>query len=1168
MTSKVAGTHYHGSKLMAQVNVLRGKARRLYFSRAAMIWLSVVMLVGFTLLLVDIGLRREETGLRILFLVFWLLTALGAAAYWLRPAWCFAPTSLELAAWIERAQPEIGNRLTSAIQLADLPNDSDSLRFGSTQFREAVLNDWSAVSNQVDWRAYIKRRSWFQAGLLLVIALCVISAATVYRPDDFRLAAARLFAPWSKLPWPTVDQLQFSNLPTTVAAGQQLQLEIIDLSPPLPSDIELLVRATGDNQVPIAIACKNIGEVAVATLPDIEHSIEVRAVGGDDQRMRWHIINVVTPPRLSKYRFIVEPPEYTRRTTEELVGNRIQVLAGSRVTFRGTFAEPIQSVAVRANHSADTQTRQPMPGELEASGLSFQAAICDSNTVEGTLSFHFQVAASEDVVLQLPDVWNVDIVADKTPQVVLQSPDLNQLAPGGTLQIAGIANDDLGLTKCQLKWQVDNATAQIQELMLWESDEQSQRDLTINYTWTPTNEVTVPGNRITVWLEASDSSGQVGKSPPWSFDIRNSNDVLETIVRKQNELLEQIRNAAESERRNEQLVERTEQIIDQTQKVRQEELDALRNGVQMQLAINRQVSGEQQSIAATLQAISQQLRQNQLQESDTAQEIEQLIERIEAIHTETLQPATGELQSALTAASKSAEKGALSSSLMDALAKSKERLATASDKIAEIAEQLSQKETLRDVERELQQISSQQKTLRQETDSLEIRRLSGLSPAEFQAARAGLQSDQQGLARRLDELLKKSNRLAQEIGDDPNSLKIQLEKLTDGLIEHQVSGQMRTTAEQIASDRFADASDQQQQIISAIDRALQHLGSASPRTLAGKMQSLKPTSEQLNQLAAAQGDLANRLAQPDATQNFEELRNTQQRIQKDTSEQRTQREQNGDLSLANQLKQAEEFQQQAAGAEQPQQAELAARQAAQALADAADESEQRLEELQAAAAEQQLQQLAASLSQLIQQQRPLVDRLTQAAQHSNVELADDQRTEFEKDLRNIASRQEAVRQMLRDIKIEAELLPAFLWALDYAENDMNRAILATQRYRISPDAVEAATRALRKLEQAASSLEQTAPQPNTEPAQPQNDSSNQQSEKKSSHTPPIASLKLLRDLQQEINNETQLLSKSAPTMDARSQRQRLDQLAADQQELGKLMEVLLREVQAATEDNK
>ena len=148
----------HG--LLDNIGGLVELARRSYRCRAGLLWLALVLSVLLVLVCVDMTVRREEFGLRVLFLLLWAAATVLTAWRWLIPAWRFSPTRIDVARWIERAQPELGEQLSTALQFAETaPTDT---RFGSRQFRDVVLQSWSKQAGAIAWKTYLDHTSWMR----------------------------------------------------------------------------------------------------------------------------------------------------------------------------------------------------------------------------------------------------------------------------------------------------------------------------------------------------------------------------------------------------------------------------------------------------------------------------------------------------------------------------------------------------------------------------------------------------------------------------------------------------------------------------------------------------------------------------------------------------------------------------------------------------------------------------------------------------------------------------------------------------------------------------------------------------------------------------------------------------------------------------------------------
>jgi hypothetical protein len=1187
-------------QLIHETSSLVEGVQRCYRSRAILLWIASVLALLIAFVALDILIRREETGLRFLFSIVVLVGAATLAWYWILPAWRLMPTRVDVARWIERAQPELGERLSTAVQLAEAP--FEDLRFGSIAFREAALQGWSNFASNVRWRTYLNHASWIGPATLLVTLLVALLGFTITKPAEVRLALARLIQPWSALPWPQQDQLQFVGLPRVIALGQELQLEVIDRVPPLPESIDIYVRSpiSSSNKTleTISYPAKRLGESAVLSLPNIERAIELRAVGGDDTTMLWQKVDVTQAPKLASFRFQIQPPAYSGRSESEIVGNRIQVLAGSRVKMLGTFADPVARVeAVQQRSStlpsAASDSSTPAASKttnnellLEKDQQTFSMIACDEKATNGTISWRLKITTIEKVTIDSPETWTIEVVADAPPKVSLQEQELTQITTDAYIPLRGGAIDDLGLSEIALFWQLEKSisestpdglpTAEPGNLtFLQESDVKvTTREFSLEHRWQLSKNLSlIAGQRWNIWLEAKDTLGQVGKSSVQTLEVRDTKDVLESITAKQAQLLEQVRAMTESQRRNSQLTSRSKDIILQSDSVRTEEVDALSNITQMQQALNRQLNADGSSVADSLERLSRTLENNGLGDSQLASQVKDLERMVDRIAKDNLAPALDNAQTAFMAAKQESSNGGTpTSKLKESLQAADQSQNEALNALQGLTDSLAQSETLRLVERELSQVLNQQQSLRRDTDNLELRRLAGMNKEEFQAERAGLQADQQGLAQTIDQLQRRAKSLIESMPPEQQAVQSQVERGLQTLIEEQVSSQMRNASESIGDDRFAEAARTQQAVSESLREALQQLSTSGDRNIEGQLAQQMAGSQELEQLAQSQSQLADALRRSDAARRASELSKQQRQIQQATEEQQSRAAQTGDSRTEKSLSDATQSQSSAAQSVESgrlNQAADQARQAAEKLKSAVKESQQRTKQLQREVAQQQMMQLEAALSQLVAQQQPIVEKLTESSQVQIAQLPAEERQVVEQSVRQLSSRQEAVRQMVRDVRERADKLPAFDWTLEQAEIDMARAVAATERFRLTPDAVSAAQRALKKLEQAALAIQKRENPDNGRESDDQKPTEDKEEKKDTAQPiPPLASLKLLRSLQADINEETKLLSTTEGTISESERARKIEQLSLEQQALGLQLEQILRELAASMDTNQ
>src|SRR5690606_1906299 len=112
---------------------------------------------------------------------------------------------------------------------------------------------------------------------------------------------------------------------------------------------------------------------------------------------------------------------------------------------------------------------------------------------------------------------------------------------------------------------------------------------------------------------------------------------------------------------------------------------------------------------------------------------------------------------------------------------------------------------------------------RRETDRLQLANLSSTSEASaavLQAEQTALSSDQQGLARRLDDWLSRSSELQAQPEGGQQVAKQALGRATQALLSAQASAQMRRATEEIRDQQLARAAATQQQVAELLAESL------------------------------------------------------------------------------------------------------------------------------------------------------------------------------------------------------------------------------------------------------------------------------------------------------------------------------------------------------------
>lgn len=1188
-------------ELLSGAKGLAGSVRRLVRWRATLHFGALFLAAVWLLLVADIVLRREEFGLRLLSLGALIAVALATARWLLRPAWQFSPTPVQVAKCLEQRRPECSEQLSTMVELAGLP--IDETRYGSSGFRESALRRWDALGQTPNWHEYLERRSVVRAASALGLVVLAFGVLATVWPNESVMAMKRLAMPWSLQHWPRVDQLALRDLPAAVAVGTELQIEVVDLKPPLPERVELqyrFVESRGSATI-TNLATTRVGELAVGNLPALQSAVDVRAVGGDDDLMPWSRIDVVKPPELTDYHFTIQPPAYSRRPATELVGRRLRVLQGSRVGFNAVFSEAVAQVDVDMQPAppvedslASPSDAQPVAQQIWRPELSDDGRQLRLKNADGellllnrSLVWQLSITTRDGLKLQQPELWSIEVVQDTPPLVSLRTAEMSELSVDARLPLVGQASDDLGLVEVVARLQIEGTdVTAASRFPIWKSQPpvESQTDetfsgsgsslqstlteLTVDTSWPFASDLPVTvGQRIVVWLEATDTRGQIGLSHKQSFEIRDPGDLLAAIENRQRQVLDRVRELVESQRRNHQLTARTAEAVKAASKVAEEQIDVFESIAQLEQAIGKQLAGDPASVAFEVAKLAEFLKQNRLEQSELAEELQVIRTEIERIARGGVRAATEDSQKLVSAAQVAAADSSVDRELHNAMDQSTASQSKALSELQSLMDRLARNESLQQVQRELAQILNQQNALRRETDQLQLEQLSNPNPVELAARRAALAADQQGLARRLDELVQRARDLNAAASGDQQSLKAQIEAATAALEGGQVSSEMRRSSQELSDEQYAQSATTQQKISDLLNDALRKLGASRNSqfgSLQGQADNLSESAESLRQLASEQAALADRMQAEDVLQNEQSLLDQQSELRKQSGLAAENAERSGDPRTTAGIESAmrsQELAEQQLRQQSGAQAAEAARQAAEQLRNTADNLAERAAAMQREVTQQQLFELAAAVAQLVEQQIPVVaqwQRLADATPPPAATEVDLEQRQTQ--IRQNASRQEAVRQMLRDVRTQTTRLPTFDWTFERIEQAMTKSVAAAQRYRIEPEARQASAEALRLLELAVQAIESD---PNKNDGNPDENGEVQETQPAASRPlPALASLKLLRSLQSDINQQTLQVQTEA---DAVRRAQRLSELSAMQQALGEQLTQMLREIAAAND---
>lgn len=1187
--------------------------------RAALGWVAVTLLVLGVLMLLDCLFQREEASLR--WMSFFALVAGStyAAFRWWRPIWRLRVGPLDIARWIEAKRPQWTGRISTTVQLAEM--DANDPRFGSPTFRQAVLDDWHSQPEKPNWDELINRDGLKRVAMMLILVFAALALSLAVWPQLGVPSLQRLLAPWSGVRWPRNDQLHFVDLPTAVGFDTILQVEVADRRPPLPNDIVIELRqGLESDSVPVSIPTQVVGEIAVASLPTISQDIQVRALGGDDLEMPWQTIRVVDIPGWKRFRFEIQPPQYLRdnaaalerltgslkgnATSYELIGQRIQVIAGSKVRFEGELEKSVRKVLARPSSSSQSSTKSnaessggkaqsgspsvgtpllssatsvTMPWQISLDSTQRQVVLRGSQEefaeLEQSVAWNFRFETLEGVQLDSPGLWKVEVLPDDPPEITLESPPMKSLAIGAAFSIRGQARDDWGLSQVVAKLAINNEVEPALELPI-EVSPMATKQQSIQQVWQFAGELAAKNiqlgtqDQVSIWLEARDLRGQVSKSQVERLMIESKQRQLENITASQSSLAEQLGELLSTQRSAQELARKTAQAIEATESKQpptQQQLDAATSVNQLQQTIQQQLSDAPNSVRDAIDAQLALLKQNDLEGSQLASDLQVLKSKIDALGNGSAakaQQTAAQWQAGIEQALGGGDKSKLSEM-------AKELDGQQSDTANQLTSLLEGMDSLESINRHREQLlrlAQQQEELSVATNQLNVASLTK-QPDDFDQQIAVAVNQQIDLAAGLEQWLTTVLKTNESTPQDSSGVSAALSEAAKVLVDSSTSSMMRTAGTQLRSQQLGEALQSQKQVQQAlkqaIDKLVQPESSELMGDLASREQRLRELGAKVSQLAKSQQRLAGQFSDPNLNSNLEQQIQDQQSLARQAAGLAGEFE--GDDQAIATLEAAVKNQQEAIQRANENRSPAGAQQAAQQATQAAKKLEQLSKQIekQAEAANQQVLQqqvfeLASMIGDLTKRQRELVPQYDQLAKQQAISPLP---ADFSQLSRALQQKQTSIRDDLRQSLPAASQLQAFEWVLQQAEIDLTRALAAAQRNRLDPDAINASDAGLRKLSMVTEALSGKQAEQQPPDSEQENAADEQQKNNDQSTLPPLLSLKLIRALQLELKQQTASLDGSNET----ERRTRLADLTRQQQELGELLEQLIEQIQAQQE---
>ncbi|QGJ69646.1 Hypothetical protein PBC10988_13280 [Planctomycetales bacterium 10988] len=1158
----------HG--ILQRLAELRAKAYRLMWLFSLSTVIGSVVLVAVVCGLLDYLLRFEGVLLRWLSSLVVLGTLVGTIFWVYYQRSLLVLDDLTLAQHLQRQYPVLAERLASAVEFLKQP-EAD-LQAGSPGLRRAVIHQASASIEHLNFEEVLEPRPTVRRTMLAASICLLATLLAVFFPQSVALAGTRLIFPWEAKPWPLRNELAFVDAPNRVARGQPLEFRVKSPSGTLPSVVwlERIYYDAASSEVSIQRDRMQLAEKGIMylRLDAVIDPFSYRVYGGDHLSMPYQELELVDPPEILELEVTLTPPKYTQ-LAKRTVQPHFEALLGTHVHIEGESSKELQAAIFRQEGAEDRPAvLKFIDGELNGFEVDF--------TVTQSGSYWFRLEGEEGFIGGDDRRFEMRGIPDTPPEVILEEPVFHlAISPEAQVPLRVAVRDDLAIQDIAISYTRNQPTSgEEQRFVLYQGPttpaSQPQRSPTgerqvVEQVWDlkQLDPPLEPGTEILFFATASDYQPLSNQSQSRRLTIISSDQVLERLANRQGRLLEalqrilRLQQEARSETRSVQIQ------YEEVKSLAAQDRDHLQSAELTQREVEQSLFDEQHGVTQLIRQLLEELNQNRVEDQEIERRMQGLLEVIGQLGSGPL----AEIRQRLTEALKVSQEAAIPTSddgtdpLLTALTTTTKQQGEVIQVLESLLEELSQWNDARQFRHELRRIQTKQEELAKESAELLPRTLTknfeDLSP-HHQAALRQNASKQQDLARELSRLLQTIQKTIEEMeGEQPELV----QRLSDALEEAQqlvLPGGMREAAQEVGENNIAQATQRQRALAKELQELLDILSNRTESDLTKRIEQLSEVETFLQQLRQRQEEVQKQLEQSNG-QPSEKLQAEQQRIQQEAERltrklQRLQAEETGDI--VNEATQEMQESQQASAEGNADQATKQAQQATEKLKEAEQQLTQQKQEAEAELAYEELLKTKDLLIGLRDRQASLGQetiRLEEIRQETG-ELTTPQRTT----LADLAATQRILREELGTIAENLRESEVFYLALTGAMAEMEQATILLQNETTGRDTQTAQANALRRLEQLLASFENDPGDQENQEGQPGEQPAGQENQQgpPSDGLPALAQVKLLRLLQEEINERTLALESRLGTKQqlSEAEQQEYERLSLEQ---GKLADILL-----------
>ncbi|WP_166824264.1 hypothetical protein [Thalassoroseus pseudoceratinae] len=1165
--------------LRQQLLQLRKRVRQL-LALYGVSWLVAVVFGGLFLAgFLDWLIRIDDPGIR---LIFGCSILIGSA--WI--AWRLLITPLrrtlsdiDIALRIEKRYPGFRDSFASTVQFLDGECDA---RIGSPDLQRQVVQQTLRHVRQLRVEELVETRP-IRRAVMVAIGVCLVVAVVAgFNQANASTALQRLLFPFAERPWPKKTRLvildqQFQPIgtqiePLRIARGDRLDLYIENERGDLPDDVKLLIRTDApttsspkttdgtDPETTAGVRTETVRKVTrqddrgdarpvgVSQLRPLEEQLWFRAVGGDDDEMPWHKVEVVPPPQIDSLQVTLTPPEYLGKPPAELPPGtgHVEGFLGTRVDITLHVNKPLRTARLRVK---------------EAPAIAIPINADDKRTLQtsfvieeaGVYSYWFELQDYQGFEDADAPRYEVRGIADNTPDVWIALPETDrQVTPTAVVPFRLGAKDDLGLAGLRLVYQIADAESKSEPVSIslpFEGEDRMQQ--VANYELDLSQFALQPGQQVVTWAEAEDAfrideQRHIGRSLTRTLSIVTPEQKTREFEDRQSGLVDELADVEESQRQARETIQQLQIQLENAGELRPEDIDQLKRVEMEQKQIGSRLTHPLDGIDARAENIQDEMQANAIQSEPMQQRLKRIREELRVIQEDHLP----EIERALIDTRKQAESETNAStkpSEDEQRNRQKEQLEeTAGEQdailksLGTLLDELSEWRRQRDLSTDIENLRDEQDSLNNERAEIGQRTLgknrSKLSPQD-RADLAKLADRQRDQAERIEKLQSDLKKSAETLKESRPDIAERLDDAQRHLSESATAGMLREAAQSLAENEIGSAAEQQSQAteqLKELDDILQNRGAANTEELVNELETLR---KRLEELKHDQTEMLRKMQDAESIDDPKEQKQELERLRKEQEEL-----QQRAAELARELRRMQAGRPGSSARRAASRMEEAVQRLTKEDPNAVEEMQEALEDLERAEQELAEEQQAAEEQLARELLEKIADEITAFVERQQAVIDETNRLEAERrdrgrltrgqlvSLRNLAELQITLADETSELAKKIEAAAVFALAIRGAEHNMRQAAERLQKRMTDRSTIDAEEAARDRFLDLVAALEKNKKEPDAE-QETDGEQADQQQDKPQSGgpqtdgIPQLAQLKMLKSLQEDILRRTAKLDR-------------------------------------------